>query len=246
MKSVWITGASSGIGKALAELLASKGFRVIATARDENALQALKNNYPSVDLLVADLTSEEDCQRVQTYFTHRNLPLDVVVVNAGTCEYMDIHRFSADALMSVFSINMFAAAKTIAIAQPYLQQSSVRGHIVGISSMSVYMPFAKAQYYGASKAAFTYYLKSLALELQAENIDVSIAYPGFIDTPLTQKNQFAMPFLISAEAAAEQLLKVIRCRPKAAAFPKPLHYVLRILSLYPSAWYRFVNVREKS
>lgn len=233
MKSVWITGASSGIGKALAIMLAKNDYHVIATARNKDVLQAMQNEYPLITPLAADLTVATDIEKINAYFKQRNRPLDIVVVNAGTCEYMDDGVLKNTIFSQVLQLNVLAAAQTIDIALPYLKQADNRGHIIGISSMSVLMPFTRAEYYGASKAALSYYLKSLALDIQKEAVDISIVYPGFVDTPLTLKNDFSMPFIISSEVAALKLMHVIKKRPKQAAFPKPLYYLLRILSICP-------------
>lgn len=238
MPSVWITGASSGIGKALALLLASRGYHIIATARDSEALQLLAASSDHIVALPADLTRADHLQALRDWFLARNEALDVVVVNAGTCVYMDESRLEMAALRQVFELNVFAAAGTVDIALPWLKQSAHGGHVVGISSMSVYLPFTRAEYYGASKAAFTYYLQSLAVDLKPEGIDVTVVFPGFVDTPLTGRNDFAMPFLMTPEAAAKKLLQVIKKRPATAAFPEPLHLILRIVGKMPRLWAR--------
>ena len=234
--SVWITGASSGIGRALALLLASRGVEVIATARDAEALAAMAKEQKYLFALAADLTRNEEIERLRYWFAARNRPLDAVVVNAGTCLYMNDATLDMASLRRVFEINLFAAASTIDVALPYLQRAPQGGHLVGVSSMTVYLPFTRAEYYGASKAAFTYYLQSLAVDLAPRGIDVSIVYPGFVDTPLTQRNNFPMPFLMSADAAAERIVHVLKNRPKTAAFPDPMHHLLRIIGKMPWLW----------
>jgi short-subunit dehydrogenase len=236
--SVWITGASSGMGRALALLLAARGVEVIATARDSVALAEMAKKQKNLFPLPADLINHEEIERLRSWFSTRNRPLDAVVVNAGTCLYMDDAKLDMGCLRRVFEINLFAAASTIDLALPYLERSPQGGHLVGISSMTVYLPFTRAEYYGASKAAFTYYLQSLAVDLAPRGIDVSIIYPGFVDTPLTQRNNFPMPFLMSTEAAAERIVRVLKNRPKTAAFPDPMHYLLRIIGKMPWLWHK--------
>lgn len=236
MKTVWITGASSGIGKALAVLLAAGGYRVLATARNAGALAALAAEFPQIVPLPADLANADDVAALRSRLEQLHCGIDILVVNAGTCLYMDEASLDMSQLEQVFRVNVFAAASTIDLALPWLKRSPYGGHIIGISSMSVYLPFTRAEYYGASKAAFTYYLQSLAIDLKPLGIAVSIVYPGFVDTPLTQKNDFPMPFMMTATSAAQALLKVIEKRPATAAFPEPLHYLLRILGIIPGLW----------
>lgn len=236
MKTVWITGASSGIGYALALRLANQGYKVIATARNVTALKTLAMQNTNIMALAADLTDADDIEKLQGYFLAENHAIDILVVNAGTCLYMDNAEYHAETMEQIFKVNVFAAANTIAVALPWLKRSSHGGHIIGISSMTVYLPFTRAEYYGASKAAFSYYLNSLRIDVKPFAIDVSVVYPGFVETPLTQKNDFPMPFLLSAEAAAQAIERVIKKRPKNAAFPKPLHYLLRILRSIPGLW----------
>lgn len=235
-KTVWITGASSGIGYALARLLARNHYHVIATARNLPVLEALADEYANITALAADLSNGDDIDRLRGYFSIQDKAIDIVIVNAGTCLYMDNAALNIGHMEEVFRINVFAAANTVDVALPHLKKSIYGGHIIGISSMSVYVPFSRAEYYGASKAAFTYYLQSLAIDLKPTGIDVSVVFPGFVETPLTGRNDFRMPFMVSADVAAQALLKVIKKRPATSAFPEPLHYLLRIFSIFPVLW----------
>lgn len=234
MKSVWITGASSGIGLTLAKQLADSGWQVLASARNEDSLLALEHYNTNIQALPADVTRDDDLETLKTFFSLRDKPLDAVVVNAGSCEYMLDARLDMDSMRRVFEINVFGAVATIDIALPYLKRA--RGQIVGVSSMSVYLPFTRAEYYGASKAAFSYYLQSLRVDLKPSAVAVSEIYPGFVKTPLTEKNDFAMPFSIPAEKAAAEIAKVMQGRSVRHAFPRPMHYLLKAFSLCPPLW----------
>lgn len=233
MKTAWITGASSGIGEALAKRLDAEGYHVIATARSEDKLKLLADNGRSITPLAADLCNQSDIEKLKAYFNNKTL--DVLILNAGSCEYMQDAKLDLDTMRSLYELNLFGAVACIDLAQDALQSSS-RGHIVGVSSMSVYLPFSKAQYYASSKAALTQYLACHQLDLQAKGIDISIVYPGFVKTPLTDRNHFDMPFIISADRAADEFTKILKDRPVYAAFPKRLHFILKVLQKTPSLW----------
>ena len=234
MKTVWITGAGSGIGCALAKSMADHGWQVLATARDETKLQTLADYNDNIQALPADLTDDVDLKTLADFFILRDRVLDAVVVNAGVCEYMNKARLDMQSLRRVFDVNLFAAAATIDIALPSLKKAG--GVIVGISSMSTYLPFTRAEYYGASKAAFNYYLQSLRIDLKLEGVSVTEVYPGFVKTPLSDKNDFAMPFRVSAEQAAQCIERSIVRKQRQCAFPGRMHYLLKMLSLLPGLW----------
>jgi short-subunit dehydrogenase len=232
-KTVWITGASSGIGEALVKRLDQAGYHVIASARNADKLQGLEQQGRNITALAADLCQQEDLSRVKSYFS--NHPLDCVILNAGTCEYMDEGRLDIASMRRVYDLNLFAAVDCIEACRGALSRSG-NGHIIGVSSMSVYLPFARAEYYASSKAALGSYLDSLAIDLKANNIDVTTVYPGFVKTPLTDKNTFPMPMIISAEEAADNFIGILNKRPRHAAFPRPMHYLLKTLQKLPFLW----------
>ena len=235
---VWVTGASSGIGYAITKLLLVKGYKVIATARQVDELNKLAIDYPCLMVLQADLTLQDDHKQIIKCLEEHCIKLDILIVNAGTCEYMNNSTFDMNSMKRVFDINVFAAAQTIDTAQRFMNTNE-NPHIIGVSSMSVLLPFTRAEYYGASKAAFTYYIESLAIDLKPQNIDVSVVFPGFVDTPLTQKNNFSMPFMVSPNVAANELYKVIKKRPKEYAFPKKMSILLKAMGIVPGLWSSF-------
>ncbi|HEY9034299.1 MAG TPA: SDR family NAD(P)-dependent oxidoreductase [Pseudomonadales bacterium] len=234
MKSVWITGASSGIGRALAMRLADLGWSVLATARNEDALLQLEQYSSNIQALPADLTVAQDIDTLRTFFDLRGQGLDALVVNAGSCEYMDNATLDSASLRRVFELNVFAAAETIDVALPWLKKAA--GHVLGIISMSVYLPFTRAEYYGASKAAFRYYLQSLRVDLAASGVSVTEVYPGFIDTPLTEKNDFPMPLLMPVDKAVQRLVAALDSRPLRSAFPWRLHVLLKLMAVLSPLW----------
>ncbi len=238
-QSVWITGASSGIGLSTATLLAQKGYQVFTTARNTQALNDLAKQYPNVTPFPADLTCEKDLNELKAAL--HDVALDIAIINAGDCTYMENHQLDMEAMRQVFEINVFASAACIDIALNSFEnlantKPGSRGHLIGVSSLSVLLPFTQAEYYASSKAAFSYYLNSLAIDLGQKPIDISVVYPGFVQTPLTDKNNFPMPFIISSEKAANHLEKVILSRPRSYYFPRIFSFLLKFFRFVPCIW----------
>lgn len=235
---IWITGASSGLGRALALLLAQQGHWVVASARNRKALQQLAADNPGpgrIFTLPLDVTQSDSVHCAAKLISATLGRLDKLVANAGGCEYLDFPDPDWGAIERVFAVNFTGALNTIQAALPLLRKSPRRGHIVGVVSQAVKAPFTRAEGYGASKAAFDYFLQSLRLDL-AQQIDVSCIYPGFIDTPLTANNDFPMPFLMSPEAAAQRVAGAIKQRAISLSFPRRLSAVLWLATIFPGAW----------
>jgi NAD(P)-dependent dehydrogenase (short-subunit alcohol dehydrogenase family) len=239
---IWVTGASSGLGRSLVLALAAQGHRVIASARNEQALLSLEEINSSIIALPGDITDESSLKSMQTRISADFNRLDQVILNAGTCEYLEFPDPDWSAIRRVMEVNYFGAINCLQIALPLLRQSSKnRPHIVVVASQVTYAPFAKAQAYGASKAALQYFFSSLRIDLASENIDVSVVNPGFIDTPLTRKNDFDMPFLMTADDAAQRIIKKLKSRPRNYSFPKRLRALLLVSKLMPGTWQNLVS-----
>ena len=116
-----------------------------------------------------------------------------------------------------------------------------RPHIVVVASQVTNAPFARAEAYGASKAALQYFFDSLRIDLAPENIDVSVVNPGFVDTPLTRKNDFDMPFLMDVDDAVQRIIKQLASRPRSYSFPKRLQALLLMSRLMPGTWQKMVS-----
>ena len=200
MKTILITGATSGIGKALALHSADKGYRVIACGRNKEALDEL-SRHNNIDSCQFDVTDLEDARRALATLT-----FDIAVLNAGTCEYVDIDSFEPDMFRRVFEPNFFGVVNCVDALLPKLQQGD---KLVIVDSMARLLPFTKSQAYGASKAALHYFTKSLEVDLHHKGVKVQAVSPGFVETPLTDKNDFEMPMKISAEEAAEAMLSCL-------------------------------------
>ncbi len=231
---VWITGASSGIGQALAEAYAANGRPVVATARRGEALEALRMRWPTIESLVADTTDRQSMADLRLYWEQQ--PLSLAILNAGTCEYLDVRQFDADLVERVITTNVVGTARSVEAALPGLRLARSRGlpaRLAIVSSSAWWFPFPRAEAYSASKAALTSFAHSLRADLAGEGIGVSVISPGFVKTPLTDRNDFAMPFRISAEEAATIIVRSLDRGRDEIAFPRRFTWLLRSLGILP-------------
>ena len=239
--SIWVTGASSGIGREVAEQLAAEGHQIYASARNVESLASLvgsaNGNITAISCDVSD-----DCIMPDVLSSHGIKTLDSIFLCAGTCEYIEMPELDIDMVRRVADTNYFGIVNSCIAALPLLRKSANKPHIVGVGSMSSYIGFPRAEAYGASKAAMSYFLDSLRCDLVGD-MDVTVVYPGFIKTPLTDKNDFPMPFLMTAEKAAEVILKKSSKRPLKISFPLRLHLLLQAMKVMPGLWYNTIAAR---
>jgi len=233
-RRVWLTGASSGIGRALLELLVRKGNHVIITSRNLDDLESLKHQYPeNIDIMPADISITGSTKSMASDLRRITGALDTVILNAGTCEYVDVTRFRAELFDRVMQANFLGTVRCIEASLELLKLGE-NPHLAGVSSAAAFTGLPRAEAYGASKAAVGSLFESLSLDLSSHAIDVSIVYPGFVDTPLTRKNDFSMPFLMSPEKAANLIVKGLDRRRLKIAFPARLTWPLRAMSVLPA------------
>lgn len=226
--SVLITGASSGIGLALAEHYALQGKNVIACGRNQNKLDDAFASYGNVSTLSFDVSVKQQVLEAATQ-VHA---LELLILNAGDCEYFDqVVPFDSDKFERIIKINLLSMGYCL---EGFLDKLLPSGQLVIVSSSAVLVPFPKAQAYGASKAACSYLAKSLSVDLSDKFIDVTLVEPGFVKTPLTDKNSFDMPFLVSSEKAAKLITKGIAKRKPVIRFPNSLMLMLHLLALLPT------------
>lgn len=240
-RNIWVTGASSGLGRSMVVALASRGHRVIASGRNAEALAELEAEHENVVALAFDVGDETELGEVGEKFGKLLPSLDQVILNAGNCEYLDFPEPDWPAVRRVMEVNYFGTLNCLQLALPLLRRSkSGRAHIVCIASQATAAPFPRAEAYGASKAALQYFFNSLRLDLAPENIDVSVVNPGFVDTPLTRKNDFDMPFLMDVDEAAGRIIEAIQSRPRNYSFPRRLSAVLALSKFLPGLWQRIM------
>jgi NAD(P)-dependent dehydrogenase (short-subunit alcohol dehydrogenase family) len=228
MKTLLITGASSGIGKATAVEAAQQGWKVIACGRNQARLAEMRTRHSNIETLAFDITNKGECQGALD-----TLRIDVVILNAGTCEYVDVDEWDVELFKRVFDANFFGAVNCLQALLPHLRRGN---QLVFIDSLARMLPFTRSQAYGASKAALFYLAKSLDVDLKHKGVCVQTISPGFVKTPLTDKNQFDMPMQISAEQAAKAVMKNVTKKTKTGYFPKLFAGIIRLLSSMPMSW----------
>lgn len=225
---VIITGVSSGIGLSITNVLLEQGAIVYGIARSQDKLSDIKQKYPDNFIPVeADLSNESGWQAVATAMPES---IDTVILNAGTCEYMEKGKIDVDLIKRVFDINFFA---NVNAANLFLNDNkwSVKQFCV-VSSSAHFLAMPRGEAYGASKAALSYFYESI--QLSYPDIDFSIVHPGFVETPLTDKNDFDMPFKISSEKAASIIIKGLENKKKQIDFPWFFMLILKALGKLPS------------
>ncbi|MCV2535797.1 SDR family NAD(P)-dependent oxidoreductase [Enterobacter wuhouensis] len=226
MNTVLITGASSGIGAGLARSYADDGYHVIACGRDPSRLEALHQHSPNITVRLFDMTDRDACRQALT-----GLYADTVILCAGTCEYLDRGVVDAALVERVMTTNVLGPVNCLAALQPQLAAGN---RVVLVSSMAHWLHFPRAEAYGASKAALTWFAETLRLDWEPKGIGVTVVSPGFVDTPLTQKNDFAMPGKVSVEDAVKAIRAGLAKNKKHIAFPTGFGLILRLLSGLPA------------
>tara|TARA_B110000444_G_C18785909_1_gene569933 strand:- start:173 stop:973 length:801 start_codon:yes stop_codon:yes gene_type:complete len=241
---IWLTGASSGIGLLLAERLLQDGHKLVLSARRQEPMTYLLKKFSDtchvLPLDVGDTTAVRAAGKLlPTFFDG----LDVIILNAGICEYVDIDKFDSDQIERVININLFGASRCLEVGLPLLMSSvgSSRPYIVSIGSLADRVAFPRAQAYGTSKAALRYLMKCMHLELRQRDIDVSFVEPGFIATPMSAANDFPMPFMLTSAQAVEFILKGMRRRKPMISFPKALAWPLILASLFTPIWRSLIS-----
>ncbi|MAZ87329.1 MAG: short-chain dehydrogenase [Cellvibrionaceae bacterium] len=239
---IWVTGASSGIGRQLALRLAQAGNQVLVTARNVEALNQLAREHDNIRVLAADISATDALQNLtQTLATYTPV-LDRVILNAGVCEYFDISNPDWSMMQRVMAVNYFGAVNCLAAAYPLLLQSSA-GHIVAMASQASRVPFPRAQAYGASKAALTYFIESLGVDLAETSISSTVVELGFVDTPMTASNDFPMPFKMTVDKTVQTLVEEMVARPRFIRFPKRLSWMVSVARSLSGLWYHQVAPR---
>ncbi|MGX0892368.1 short-subunit dehydrogenase [Pseudomonas sp. ADAK2 TE3594] len=220
----WLTGASNGIGAALAEEILKTGAHLAVSSRLLAPLKALSQRYPGQVLVVAgDLTNGQQVREIGEQIAKEWGSLDTMILNAGTCEYVDASQFESSIIEHIVRTNLLASSYCIEAARPLLQTGTAP-HLVGMASSVTYLPLPQAEAYGDSKPGLRYLFESLRIDVAPENIEMTIVSPGLIDIPLS--NDVSKHLDWSADDAARYLFNMLKHRPLELPLPELLMPVL--------------------
>ncbi|RQW61988.1 SDR family NAD(P)-dependent oxidoreductase [Vibrio viridaestus] len=227
MSTVWITGASSGIGAQLAIDFAERGWNVIACGRSQEKLEKLTQSHERIVASTFDITNPEEVEFAIEAIDQKP---DCWVLNAGDCLYIDEGVINVDTFKHVMEVNFMGTINCLQAIQTRLRPGD---HVVLTGSIASELALPRAEAYGASKAALNYLFRSLQHDWKTKNIDMSLVMPGFVDTPLTKKNNFPMPMCISVEQASKAMLTGILAKKPYIYFPRRFTGIIRFLSILP-------------
>jgi NADP-dependent 3-hydroxy acid dehydrogenase YdfG len=248
-KTVFLTGASSGIGEALALAMAQRGAALGLIARREELLKTLADKCNLTDgkaiYFAVDVTDAQAVEQAAESFRKEFGEIDVLIANAGIGgNNSETKNFNAEAVAQVININLLGAVNAVAaVLPPMLERRS--GQLVAVSSLAGFRGLPKSAAYSASKAGMTAFFESVRLDVQNKGINVTIIQPGFIKTPLTSGRANKMPFLMELEDSIPLFLNAIERRKKFAAFPWQLATLVRAARILPAGLYDRIAGRAK-
>ena len=238
-KKIWITGASSGIGKALAEKFALEGWRVAVSARRKEILDEMANNK-NIFSYPLDVTNQGQISDVFSKIISEFGNLDLCVFSSGTYDPKLEQEINIQQNKFVMETNFFGVLHCIKSVEKYFKDRQ-DGHISVVSSIAAYRGLPNSSGYGPSKAALTNLTESLYFDFKKYNVRISLVSPGFIKTPLTDKNEFPMPFIKSPEFAAEKMFNgLTKSKAFEIHFPRALTVLLKLLRILPYRIYLFL------
>ena len=236
-KTIWITGGSTGIGKALAIKFANEGWNVAISARRENLLKELSEKFENIYDFNLDVTNKNDCKIIFDQILERFGGVDICFFSTGTWDPKKEKDIDVDQIENVFKVNFFGTLNSIKAVEEYFKNKK-DGTITIVSSIAGYRGLPNSTGYGPSKSALNNLAESLYFDFGRSNVRVCLVSPGFIKTPMTDKNDFKMPFLKTPEYAAEKIYDgLVNKNSFEIHFPKSLTMILKILSFIPNKIY---------
>jgi short-subunit dehydrogenase len=246
-KNVVITGASSGIGKNLALQLAKEGCSVALLARRIEELEIIAHEVSKYNVIVkiykCDVSNKDEVEKVFFHIKKFFGSIDIVVLNAGVSFRTDVRKDESAKAVQTFAVNVLGMIYCAGQVVPDFIQAK-KGMIVGVSSLAESRGFPRSGFYCASKAAASLYLESLRVELKKHKIKVLTVKPGFVKTPMTDKNEFDMPFIIPVEKAAQIIIEGIKKEKNIIQFTCGAVLGAKILKALPNWLFDFISQNQ--
>lgn len=246
-KVVLITGASSGIGKAIARQLAEENCRLVLLARRIELLEQLNkelqltNDQPLI--IKCDVSKKEDVAYAYGVIKERFGGVDIAILNAGYGHEVTVQNYNSRFAEDTFGANIFGIVYWVEQLLPKFVEKK-DGVIVGISSLADNRGYSGSGFYCASKAAASVYLEGLRIELKPRGIKVITVKPGFVRTPMTEKNEYQMPMLMEPEKAAQIITEGIKKGKNIIQFPWPIVLVTRLVGFLPNSLYEWLAGKQ--
>ena len=238
-KKVWVTGASSGIGKAVAEKFAKENWKVAISARREKILNEMSKN-PNMFAYPMDVTDPNATQETFNKIINDFGNIDLCIFSSGTYERKSEKGLNLDNIKKVMEVNFLGVVGCVKAVQEYFE-SKKSGHISIVSSPVGYRGLPKSSGYTASKASLNNFTQGIYFDFKKFNVRVSLISPGFIKTALTDKNEFKMPYLRSTEYAAEKIYSgLIKKNKFEIIFPPQIGIVYKIFQILPNGIYNYL------
>ena len=236
-KVIWITGGSSGIGKALAYKFANEGWQVALSARREELLNEISKSNNNIHSFPLDVLDVEKCKEVFNKIVNKFENIDIAVFSTGIHDPNSERKINLESIRKIMETNFFGTMNSINSVYNYFKDKK-SGHISIVSSVAGYRGLPMAGAYCASKSALISYAESLYFEMKRFNVRVSVINPGFIKTPMTDQNPFPMPMIESPEFAAEEMFKgLTKSKSFEIHFPKKFTFIMKILKIMPNWLY---------
>ena len=244
---MFITGASSGIGKGVALEIATRGGHLGLLARREELLNEIVDEARTKGVkaigVAADVRDANAVREAADRVRAELGPIDVLIANAGIGTSDHALRLTAEHAANVININVLGAVNSVAAVLPEMVERK-RGRLVAISSLAAYRGLAKSAAYCASKAALSSYFESLRIDLRDSGVGVTIIHPGFIKTPLTAGREAKMPYLMELDEGVKKIVSAIEREKKSYAFPWQLATIVRAGLIMPAAMYDWIAARN--
>ena len=233
-RRVWITGGTSGIGRALAQHYARTGAKAIVSGRSPERLAAVARQTGGLAYAL-DVTDAAAVRRTVARIWEEAGPVDLAILNAGAAFGREGRDDTAENLEKHLRVNLLGAAHALDALRPRMRAAG-GGTIALVGSLAGYLGLPRTSGYGTSKAALGYYAEALWAELKQEGIDLKLISPGFVKTPIIAANEFPMPFMLTPEEAARVIARGLERPGFEVAFPRRLAWPLRLLRALPAGW----------
>ncbi len=239
-KVVLITGASSGIGQEIANQLSKRNLSLALVARRENILQELSSKNENSIAVKCDVSKKKEVEIAYQKIIDKFGKIDVAILNAGYSVRMSVENYNSEAAEKIFGTNIFGIIYWVEQLLPeFIKRKN--GMVVGVSSLADSKGYSKSGFYSVSKAAATIYLEGLRTELKKYNVKVLTVRPGFVKTPLTDKNEFKMPLIMTPKKAAKIIINGIEKEKAMIQFPWQIVLSTRLIPLIPNRFYEFLE-----